>query len=410
MPYEAHSSFDFDPGVIQNPRQTLGDCVLCHTKGVNLCGGCNGVKYCSTHCQKKDWPLHKTVCKQYGKHGKNINPLKPDARIGEHFIGLLFPVEGDGKPIVVWLPAKKRDGVKSVDLEALLGPVEPDMRFPILANAYTDKVLPTNLNFCPKGRNINDLKDEPVNKTLKALIGDNMAWECSGDFVVFASHNTTEEPENLYPCDVRHFIDYLMAWKSLHYVSTLYIPGFSEPGPLVEGILINCDGDQKYMGRPYYSRISIHADHNINSINSINSMTKRHVPEIPLYLGLTLYTMVNPNQRAWKGRQIDTLKSNKPAEFLHTIIDPKKRGKFLDCEDNIHGSFIVVRHDGKPLLMEQLHILIQFRQYTKNFTRQLAPDLREEALSLYVTKERFKGYFDNWVGDFKKEVKWLFDD
>lgn len=30
------------------------------------CGVCATLFYCSTDCQKKDWPIHKQECKRYG--------------------------------------------------------------------------------------------------------------------------------------------------------------------------------------------------------------------------------------------------------------------------------------------------------------------------------------------------------
>lgn len=40
-------------------------CTVCHKteKGMQLCGRCRIVYYCSTKCQKQDWPKHKPFCK-----------------------------------------------------------------------------------------------------------------------------------------------------------------------------------------------------------------------------------------------------------------------------------------------------------------------------------------------------------
>jgi hypothetical protein len=52
------------------------ECAVCHRKpgdpGVpatlKLCGGCQGVRYCSAECQKKDWKMgHKSVCQMIQK-------------------------------------------------------------------------------------------------------------------------------------------------------------------------------------------------------------------------------------------------------------------------------------------------------------------------------------------------------
>jgi hypothetical protein len=54
----------------------LVECAVCHRKpgdpGVpatlKLCGGCQGVRYCSAECQRKDWKLgHKALCEHFSK-------------------------------------------------------------------------------------------------------------------------------------------------------------------------------------------------------------------------------------------------------------------------------------------------------------------------------------------------------
>jgi hypothetical protein len=59
-----------------NGNPVLVECAVCHRKpgdpGVpatlKLCGGCQGVRYCSTECQRKDWKLgHKAICEQWRK-------------------------------------------------------------------------------------------------------------------------------------------------------------------------------------------------------------------------------------------------------------------------------------------------------------------------------------------------------
>ena len=41
---------------------------------LRLCSGCQGaIRYCSTECQREDWPIHKSECKERQKAHKKLN-------------------------------------------------------------------------------------------------------------------------------------------------------------------------------------------------------------------------------------------------------------------------------------------------------------------------------------------------
>jgi hypothetical protein len=40
-------------------------CTMCLKPGENVCGGCEQARYCSTECQRADWPTHKKLCKAF---------------------------------------------------------------------------------------------------------------------------------------------------------------------------------------------------------------------------------------------------------------------------------------------------------------------------------------------------------
>ena len=39
-------------------------CQVCGKKAVNICSACKLTFYCSSACQRKDWPTHKIICKK----------------------------------------------------------------------------------------------------------------------------------------------------------------------------------------------------------------------------------------------------------------------------------------------------------------------------------------------------------
>jgi hypothetical protein len=48
---------------------------------LKLCGGCQGVRYCSSECQRKDWKMgHKAVCQQHQKMSQADLEMPKDAQ------------------------------------------------------------------------------------------------------------------------------------------------------------------------------------------------------------------------------------------------------------------------------------------------------------------------------------------
>jgi hypothetical protein len=50
----------------QTDTTTDTKCVNCNRQGSLECSGCHGVHYCSSFCQKKDWPHHQAACQDRG--------------------------------------------------------------------------------------------------------------------------------------------------------------------------------------------------------------------------------------------------------------------------------------------------------------------------------------------------------
>ncbi|KAF2101351.1 hypothetical protein NA57DRAFT_72794 [Rhizodiscina lignyota] len=80
------------------PPPPISRCVICDKEGVAHCTECCSVHYCSEECQKRDWPVHKVLCKTF----KTIAPPK-----GRFLRGILFPV--DREPEWVWIPYHEED-------------------------------------------------------------------------------------------------------------------------------------------------------------------------------------------------------------------------------------------------------------------------------------------------------------
>jgi len=69
-------------------------CTVCNAENPNHCARCQSASYFSPECQKKDWPVHKTLCKGY----KPFLTTKPN---DHHSIGIMLPADSS-KPRLIW--------------------------------------------------------------------------------------------------------------------------------------------------------------------------------------------------------------------------------------------------------------------------------------------------------------------
>lgn len=98
---EAESLLRADPSV--NKR-----CNMCNNKGTMVCGKCGEARYCSSGCQKGDWPSHKIFCNALA-HFKHSERPSPD-----HFRALIFPVT-HREPEFIWLKYDYEGKTMAVD-------------------------------------------------------------------------------------------------------------------------------------------------------------------------------------------------------------------------------------------------------------------------------------------------------
>jgi hypothetical protein len=68
---------------------------MCTQQSTQKCSGCKSIRYCSQTCQKKDWPTHKLVCKDY-LPSLLTQPSK------DYFSVIYFPFNED-KPRSAWM-------------------------------------------------------------------------------------------------------------------------------------------------------------------------------------------------------------------------------------------------------------------------------------------------------------------
>jgi hypothetical protein len=73
-------------------------CTICNGSDAKFCSLCHSISYCSTECQKLDWPLHKTICKTFTTLDSRPSP--------SHKLAILFPVDSKD-PKLIWIKCER---------------------------------------------------------------------------------------------------------------------------------------------------------------------------------------------------------------------------------------------------------------------------------------------------------------
>jgi hypothetical protein len=187
------------------------------------CSRCESALYCSTACQKEDWPIHKHVCEQF-KATTTTNPRPSLA----HKLALILPVD-EAKPKLVWMKFEEKTEAAedSDDSDAVYE--TPD--FTYLGDGGSPQLLVISRTM--KAANLQlqrfDLEDSVViylrgagsidgsrtNACVSALVKGSGRFNWRGPLIVLGQPGTAFDPlihRDIVPMDLRLAVDYLRSY------------------------------------------------------------------------------------------------------------------------------------------------------------------------------------------------------
>lgn len=317
-------------------------CPIClKTAKLFECQGCNDMAYCSKACQRKDWPVHKLLCRQ-------LPDFQATTRPEEHFRAILFPANDVDageylsgaevpKPKFVWCkkdyyrPFFPPDGSCELqsDNEILMGRRQ---------RVSTQRLLVWNPSIMP---------DKPRNSCIEAVVGNRLLMEpwpllgwrgnllltgCKGD-VTMRDFRAVVDYFQCYPRN-RGLVD-PSRYLGQTFVGVLIVPNPQIGNPAVEPEVQEIHLTQ---GMKFYK--------NKFPMTCLDGL-------IPVYvLGDTSYISTLSS---------DVINFNAGSLLLMIDASMKELGEVsIPVEPLSCGAIIYLRKDGKPLLKHHYEALSAF--------------------------------------------------
>ena len=372
-------------------------CTVCGKDQANECTRCKAAAYCSTECQRNDFPLHKLLCSKYQAFLETRPiPKDEDKKPGDvkpvvYKAAILFPKDSDN-PQLIWLKLHIRSEIDP-EYEEVEYPESHYWENPVYH--LTDFMdAPTAMPHKQNGQNLNIYMgdhcfgNEPYTKCLLTLNagyescerGSIAAAPWAGNLVVVnITKSEVKHPENpqLYgpkgkvihsDANLSHlrYAFYYLTRKNYIFESGKQNPYYiRKPGRWFKAVKLCCDGEMKFEGKKQFTEVTISRSHPVFSQNSGVSSISKH-------LGFPLLVKRIPPNPNWneKMAQLPRNKKFDPYENLDAVclmVDVEVASmhwglapKIWDRGEDL--TVLVVRKDMKDITACQVEVLSNYCQ------------------------------------------------
>lgn len=196
------------------------NCIICDAPEAKVCIRCRSAAYCSTKCQKEDWPLHKRLCKAM--------PTMPATRpTPDSKLAILFEVDSQS-PKLIWVNCPKQrlpdedddddDDFEVPEVLPFLGPGRTTVERMICWNNHIRQIERFGHTIVAHIRD-NGLNDgSRMNQAVIACAGKATEHPWVGPIVVLSQVGDPDEPYSVYQDvtleDLRHITDFFVWYGS----------------------------------------------------------------------------------------------------------------------------------------------------------------------------------------------------
>jgi hypothetical protein len=334
------------------------ECVMCSRPATMMCKRCRCQIYCSRQCQTKDWRIHKLLC---SSRQQFETPPHKDARRA-----IVFE---ENEPTVkfIWVTIQlKRDDDpddpgewESPILEEYFGPGQAGHCQPYYNNVIRSRRLKEHIDLRFREDFLHD--GSRPNKAVAATVGAMTPVWC-GPLIALRQKNTYLDSKRIFlnpspgyghmdmGC-LREVVDYLTTYGGI--LDEKASPEATKKAPSLRGVRINCLGDTK-AGRGLFEAVEVAVDRMKDRLT---------VPSLPARLGMPLELKKITPPKEW---QFDShILQNPTVTFLHLDDNSNSsRWGWAPFEwDEMVGSVVLVRPDGKDLLPQHVEALCHYCRY-----------------------------------------------